>query len=208
MSAPTPWTVDIVVYDGVDELDAIGPLEVLRSADRLGADLGARLVTRDGSAVVTGAFGVRFEPDAAFVPGAADMTMVCGGGWAGRAAVGAWGEVERGDWLPLLSAAGRAGTVLAGVCTGTMLLAHAGLVGSRRATTHRAAWADLAATGATVVPERVVDDGDLVTCGGVTSGIDLALHVVARWSSADIAARVADRLEHPTGAASATRHER
>ncbi|MGH3666558.1 MAG: DJ-1/PfpI family protein, partial [Egibacteraceae bacterium] len=55
----------------------------------------------------------------------------------------------------------------------------------------------LAAAGAQVVAARVVDDGDLVTAGGVTSGIDLALHLVARHAGAGLADRVAANLEHP-----------
>jgi transcriptional regulator GlxA family with amidase domain len=192
----TVQVVDIVVYDGVDELDALGPLEVLRSAARLGADLEVRLATRERRAAVTGAFGLQFAPDVVYRPGDADLTIVTGGGWVNRADVGAWGEVARGDWPALLQASHRDDRILAGVCTGTMLLAHAGVIGGRRATTHHDAWNDLAATGATLVQERVVDDGDLITCGGVTSGLDLALHIVARECSAQIADRVADRMEH------------
>lgn len=113
-----------------------------------------------------------------------------------RADRGAWGEVERGNWLPLLAQARSTARILAGVCTGTMLLAHAGVVGTRRASTHRSAWDDLVATGATLVKERVVDDGDLVTSGGVTSGIDLALWLVERELSPDLADRIAKRMEY------------
>jgi transcriptional regulator GlxA family with amidase domain len=197
MDARSPLTLDIVVYEGVDELDAIGPLEVLRSAAKFGADLSVRLVARDSSEIVTGSFGLQFRPDAVYQPGEADITIVTGGAWIARGDVGAWGEVQRGDWLPLLAETQRHGKVLAGVCTGTMLLAHAGVIGNRPATTHHAAWDDLVATGATLVKERVVDDGDLITCGGVTSGIDLALHLVAREFSSDLAAKVADRMEYP-----------
>jgi transcriptional regulator GlxA family with amidase domain len=192
----TSRSIDIVVYDGVDELDVIGPMEVLRSAARFGADLtGATRHTRPPIRHV-GAHGLHFRPDATYRPGGADITIVPGGGWVARDPRGAWGEVERGDWLPLLAEAHRAGSVLAGVCTGTMLLAHAGIVGNRPATTHHAAWDDLAATGAHVLTDRVVDDGDLITCGGVTSGIDLALHLVAIEYSPDLAERVATRIEH------------
>ncbi len=190
--------IDIVVFDGLDHLDAIGPLEVLRSAASLGADVTARLVTRESQSLVSGPFGPSFVPDGVFEPGRADIVIVAGGGWAARADSGAWGEVQRGDWLPLLAEARRSTSIMAGVCTGTMLLAHAGIVGNRRAATHHQAWDDLAATGATVVHERVVDDGDLVTSGGVTSGIDLALHLVARLCSADLAERVGQRMEYPT----------
>ncbi len=189
--------VDIVVFDGTDELDALGPLEVLRSAAALGAGLEARLVTREPQAEVRGAHGLRFAPDAVFAPGGADIVIVTGGGWNIRSEVGAWGEVQRGQWLPLLKQASESSAVMAGVCTGTMMLAHAGVVGERRAGTHHSAWSDLAATGATLVKDRVVDDGDLVTSGGVTSGIDLALWLVEREFSKGLADRIAEQLEYP-----------
>jgi len=187
--------VDIVVYEGLDELDAIGPLEVLRNAEAGGADLVTRLVSRGAPVPITAGHGLRFEPDAAYQPGA-DLLVVPGGSWVARSAVGAWGEVQRGEWLGLLAAASDAGSVMAGVCTGTMLLAHAGVVGTRRAATHHAAWDDLAATGATVVKDRVVDEPSLITSGGVTSGIDLALWVVERFFSSELADGVARQMEY------------
>ena len=77
-----------------------------------------------------------------------------------------------------------------------MLLAHAGVIGDRRAGTHHSAWDDLAATGATVVRDRVVDDGDLITGGGVTSGIDVALWLVERELSPVLADRIAEGMEY------------
>jgi transcriptional regulator GlxA family with amidase domain len=86
--------------------------------------------------------------------------------------------------------------LIGGVCTGTLVLAHASLVEGRRAGTHRSAQVDLCDLGVKVVDERVVDDGDLVTSGGVTSGIDLALWVVEREFSRDLADQVARRMEY------------
>jgi len=188
--------IDILVFDGLDEMDAWGPAEVFRSAEKRGADVTARLVTRVPQDVVHGSYGLRFHPDAVWEPGAADVLVVPGGGWRAREPIGAWGEVKRGDLLPLLREASEGTRLLAGVCTGTMLLAHAGLIGNRRASTHHAAWADLEALGATLVRDRVVDDGDLVTSGGVTSGIDLALWLLHREFSADLATAVAERMEY------------
>ncbi len=85
---------------------------------------------------------------------------------------------------------------MAGVCTGTMLLAHGGVIGTRRASTHHTALADLAETGAEVINERVVDEGDLVTSGGVTSGIDLALWLVERFTDRELADRLGRRMEY------------
>jgi transcriptional regulator GlxA family with amidase domain len=196
--------IDIIVYDGLDELDALGPLEVLRSAAAAGAELTAQLVTRRPQDIVRGAWGLRFLPDAVYAPGA-DILVVPGGGWVSRAEVGAWGEVRRGGLLHLLADARSTTRCIAGVCTGTMLLAHAGLVQGRRASTHHRALEELRAAGAVVVAERVVDDGDLVTSGGVTSGIDLALWLVEREFSAALADEVALRMEyrrHPVARAS------
>ncbi len=187
--------IDIAVYEGLDELDAVGPLEVFANATAAGAELSSALVSLGEPEPLTASHGLRFWPDARYRPGA-DLVVVPGGSWVARSEVGAWGEVQRGDWLGPLAAAAASGTVMAGVCTGTMLLAHAGVVAGRRAGTHHAAWEDLAATGATVVKDRVVDDGDLITSGGVTSGIDLALWVVERFFSAELAEGIARQMEY------------
>lgn len=190
----SPVRIDIPVFDGLDEMDALGPLEVLRSAERSGADFRTRLVTRTPQPQVTASYGLRFLPDDVYSPGA-DLLIVPGGGWAARAEDGAWGEVQRGDWLPLLAEAAER-SVMAGVCSGTMLLAHAGVVRSRRANTHHTAWDDLEAAGAQLVTDRVVDDGSLLTAGGVSSGIDLALWVVERFAGRELADRTAARMEY------------
>ena len=187
--------IDLLTFDGHDELDVFGPHEVLAMARAAGADLELRRVTRTPQELVTAAHGTTYRPDGPYQPGA-DVLLVPGGGWAARAEVGVWGEVQRGEWLPLLKAAADAGTIMASVCTGAMLLAHAGIIGRRRAATHHLARADLAATGATVVEARVVDEGDLITGGGVTSGIDVALWLVERFFTPELAATVADRLEY------------
>ena len=189
-------TIDIVLFDGVDELDAVGPLEVLRGAAAHGADLTVRLVTRELPLEVTDNHGLRMKADAVYSLGA-DILLVPGGGWIARAEAGAWAEAERGDWLPLIKAAADAGAVLAAVCTGVMLLARADVIGARPATTHHGARADLEAAGVRVVDQRVVDAGGLVTAGGVTSGIDLGLHLVERLVSPEAAEAQAARLEYP-----------
>jgi len=188
--------IGIVIYDGFDELDAIGPLEVFRNAQRFGAKIKASLITRQPQDQVMGSHGLIVVADSVYALGSYDALLVSGGGWGDRAEAGVWGEVARGDWLPILAGEAAAGTQMYSVCTGAMLLAHAGVIGIRRAATHHTAWTDLAATGAALVKERVVDEGALVTAGGVTSGIDLALHIVAREAGPAIAERVAAVLEY------------
>lgn len=185
----------MAVYPGVDDLDLFGPVRVLRAAGRDGAQFDVRIVTRETADTVTTSSGVRLEPDGRYQPGA-DLLLVPGGGWGARAALGAWGEVERGDWLPLLRQARDTTPVFAGVCTGSMLLAHAGVLTGRRANTHHAAHPDLAELEVQLTTDRVVDDGDVLTSGGVTSGIDLALWIVERFAGRERADRVAAGMEY------------
>ncbi|MDT0304213.1 DJ-1/PfpI family protein [Streptomonospora wellingtoniae] len=83
-----------------------------------------------------------------------------------------------------------------GVCGGSLIPAMAGLLEGRHATTHHLGLDMLDATGAHAVPARVVDDGDLVTGGGVTSGLDLALYMLEREVGPQIAHAVEDLFEH------------
>jgi transcriptional regulator GlxA family with amidase domain len=190
--------IAVVVFDGFDELDAIGPLEVLRNAATMGdADLQVELVALDGAAEVTGSHGLVVRTDGPLEVGRTDLLVIPGGGWNDRGPQGAWAEAERGDLPAAIAAAHRAGAVVATVCTGAMLATAAGLTRGRPAVTHQGAISELRAAGAEVVEARVVDDGDLVTAGGVTSGIDMALWLVERHFGADLAGRVAAEIEHP-----------
>lgn len=187
---------DIVVFDGVDELDALGPLEVLRRAQDLTTDFEVRLVTHTGQDSVRGASGLVFSTDAVFHPGEAEIVIVSGGGWSAKVKHGAWAEYQHGALAPMLVQASTSALVIAGVCTGTMIWAHAGVITGRRANTHHSATEELSELGVEVVPERVVDDGDLITCGGVTSGLDLALWLVARELSDILAQQISKSLEY------------
>ena len=88
------------------------------------------------------------------------------------------------------------GVILASVCTGAMLLATAGVLTGRPAVTHHGAIDDLQAAGARVVRARVVDDGNVITAGGITSGLDLALWIVERFVGAETAHAVEEGLEY------------
>jgi transcriptional regulator GlxA family with amidase domain len=187
--------VGIVLYDGFDDLDAVGPFEVLRNAQAAGADVAVELVTRDGAESVTSSHGMTVAAH-----GVLDerfgLVVVPGGAWAARSPTGAWGEIERGELPRRLRDLHDGGTAMAAVCTGTMLLSAAGVTRGRPAITHHAAVEALREEGAEVIEERVVDDGDLVTSGGVTSGIDMALWLVERHFGAELAEGIARGIEH------------
>jgi transcriptional regulator GlxA family with amidase domain len=183
--------VQILLYDGVDELDAIAPYEILS-----GAGLRTELVTLEPVDRITASHGALIAPHGTLAQ-RPDLLVVPGGGWGARAPAGTWAEYERGVLPAAIAERHAAGSVLASVCTGAMLLARAGILAGRAATTHHVAYGDLCADGADVREDaRVVDDGDVITCGGVTSGIDMALHVLARERGPELAAAAARLLEH------------
>ncbi|WP_224335531.1 DJ-1/PfpI family protein [Haloprofundus halobius] len=192
--------IDIVLYDGFDELDAVGPYEVFSTAAAFGAEFDVQLVTVDDREQVTASHGLRVGVDdvlsGADTADRPDLVVVPGGGWNDRSEAGARTEAERGAIPEAVAELHAAGTTVASVCTGGMLLATAGLTNRRPAVTHGGALDDLRESGAEVVDARFVDDGDVLTAGGVTSGIDLGLHLVEREAGAEIADRVAAELEY------------
>ena len=189
--------IEVVVFDGVDELDAIGPFEVLQNARQLGADVEAAIVSYDGAEEVVASHGLRIRPEGKLGErGRPDVVVVPGGGWVSRSPKGARAEAERGVLPELLAGLHREGATLACVCTGGMLVARAGLTLGRPAVTHHGALTELRAAGAEVIEARVVDDGDLITAGGVTSGLDLALWLVEREFGAALAHRIERGLEY------------
>ena len=188
--------IGILIYDGFDELDALGPYEVLRNAALGGAPVEALLVTREPAQRVTGSHGLTVEPQGTLNGATFELVIVPGGGWNDRAAAGAWAEAERGALPAALRNLHTEGSTLASVCTGGMLLATAGLTESRPMTTHHGALEQLRATGAELIEARVVDDGNLLSCAGVTSGIDLALWIVEREWGHRLADAIAREMEH------------
>jgi transcriptional regulator GlxA family with amidase domain len=188
--------IEILLYDGFDELDGIAPCEVLRTAEEYGADIHAVLVGADGAGTITASHGTRIEVGGG-VSETANMVLVPGGSWNSRGERGAWAEAQRGEVPAQIAAAHERGARIASVCTGAMLVSTAGILDGRPATTHHSAIDDLRGTAAQVVDgARVVDDGDIMTAAGITSGIDLALHIVEQQAGAEIADKVADEIEY------------
>jgi transcriptional regulator GlxA family with amidase domain len=186
---------EILLFDGFDELDALAPWEVVSSFADLDSELDAALVTLDGARPVRAAHGALVTPHRALSE-TVDLLIVPGGGWNDRAEDGAWAQAQLGELPRAIRERHERGAVVASVCTGAMLLAAAGLVEGRPAVTHHGALADLEAAGAQVVHARVVDDGDLVTAGGVTSGLDLVLHLAERFFGSGAALAAERELEY------------
>ncbi len=198
----------IVLFDGFDPLDVIGPYEVLIAggAATSGA-LTVELVSAEGPReVMSGSGGLALHATALLDPDTADLIIVPG-------AAGRISEPEDGqeiDTIPLLlartlktdlptlmkKALNNPRVLVATVCGGSLALAMAGLLEGRHAVTHFMGMDVLGATGAIPIQARVVDDGDLVTAGGVTSGLDLGLYLLEREFGPRIAGAVEKVFEY------------
>ncbi|MFJ8647678.1 DJ-1/PfpI family protein [Streptomyces sp. NPDC093546] len=188
-----PLRVHTVLYDGVEEQDFAGPVEVFGIVGDRGP-VEQTFVTADGPRTVVTAAGMEIVCRARWSPSSADLIVVPGGGYGPGS--GLQKEIDRGRLPKALAQARRPGLLLAAVCSGTMLLSAAGITRGRPCTTHHIAKDDLRAQGGQVVGGRVVDDGDLVTCGGVTSGIDLGLWLVERFYGHETAVFAEEVLEY------------
>ncbi|HWD94225.1 MAG TPA: DJ-1/PfpI family protein [Verrucomicrobiae bacterium] len=188
--------VQIVIFDGFDELDAIGPYEIWRMAKELKPGVEVQLVTLESPGEITAANGLRVRSEAQLGKTRPTLVVVPGGGWLTRAPTGAWAEAQRGLLPAKLAQLHRDGVILSSVCTGAMLLSAAGLLRNRPATTNHGAVEDLFAAETQVIRARVVDDGDIITAAGITSGLDLTLWLVERFLGAPTAHTLEGQLEY------------
>jgi transcriptional regulator GlxA family with amidase domain len=183
--------IQSLIFDGFDELDLFGVYEPLRMA---GFEI--KLISLDDQKIVESIHGVKIVPDGIINQNnRPEILIVIGGGWVARANRGAWAEAKRGKVLEVLKDFHKSNVTLAAVCTGAMLVAKAGLLTGRPAITNHQALEELEAEGAIVKQARVVDDGDIITAGGITSSIDLGIYLVEKLINKQVAAEIAVKLE-------------
>jgi transcriptional regulator GlxA family with amidase domain len=184
-----PFTTGILLFDEAEELDFVGPLEVFAMARKDGD----RVVTiAEGDGPVRGNLGLRVLPDHTIADAPPLDVLVVPGGFGTRR------EAENPAILDWIKQAAANCTWVTSVCTGSMLLEAAGVVGGRRVTTH---WAMIDSfrqkEGVTVLDgRRYVRDGNVVTAAGVSAGIDMALWVVGQLYDVDHARAVQRFMEY------------
>lgn len=189
--------VQILTYDGVEEMDSIGPAEVFDIARvYFDANLTVDYVTVDEPRVITMNRGAKMVVEKRWDPRRADIVIVPGGGWRDPSLPGTHVELARGVIPRALADAADGSRTIAGICVGVMLMSAAGLTKNRPCTTHPFAQERLVAEGGVFKKARVVDDRDVVTAGGVTSGIDQALWLLEREFSPDMAVGTEGVLQH------------
>lgn len=186
-------TIGFAIFPGAEELDVVGPFEALTLARDYGEKDLRLLTVAESTEPVSLRGGLRVVPDCSFedVP-QLDVIVVPGG--PGTRDEAAWTAVVA--WLSEQVAA----PLTTSVCTGSFLLGRAGILDGRAATTHHSRFDEFRTEFLTVdlrVDERVVDEGSVITAGGVTSGIDLGLHLIERFFGPELRNEVADVMEYP-----------
>ncbi|MEO8753746.1 MAG: DJ-1/PfpI family protein [Casimicrobiaceae bacterium] len=195
-----PTRVGIVIFPDVEVLDFCGPFEVF-SVARLddarrretASPFEVLLVAERAEPLLTTG-GMRVTPHHTLTSCPRLDLLLVPGGWGTRA------EADNRPLIDWIAARGAAVETLTSVCTGSFLLAQAGLLGGRRATTH---WRSLQRMRETypsvsVVTDRHwVEDGNLVTSAGISAGIDMSLRVVARYYGDRVARETARHMEYP-----------
>ncbi|WP_026455059.1 DJ-1/PfpI family protein [Saccharomonospora iraqiensis] len=189
-----PRTLGIVLFDGLAELDAVGPWEVLAHWTRAFPEDGWSVVSLspDGD-VVHGAKGLDLHAGYSFADAPALDALLYPGGPGTRA------HVRDEVWIDWVRAQRASVPLLTSVCTGSLVYAAAGVLRDRPATTHHASLDLLGELDDTIDvrrAERFVDDGDVVTSAGVSAGIDMALHLVARLGGPEHARAVRHAIQY------------
>jgi transcriptional regulator GlxA family with amidase domain len=185
--------IAIAVFEGAEELDFVGPWEVLGAWRYLYPDEVEIFLVADSNEPVTCAKGMRVLPDRTWDDAGEIDVLLYPGGKGTRAQLG--NEAIRARLRSLKEG----GTLMTSVCTGALVYADAGLLDGRPAATYHAAFDELLPLGRDIDPrpeDRFVDDGDVVTAAGVSAGIDMALHLVGRLVSPDRAREVRRYIQY------------
>ena len=178
--------IALLLYDEMASLDAVGPYEVLRNVP--GWEVRTVAPAKGEVRDERGTLGLVADHSLGEVT-AADLVLIPGG-WGSRAMSK---NEELLEWVREIDRSTRWTT---SVCTGSLILAAAGLLKGRKATSNWLVLDTLAEFGADPVGGRFVEDGKVVTAAGVTAGIDMALHLVAREAGPEVAQAIQLGIEY------------
>ncbi|MFJ5717976.1 DJ-1/PfpI family protein [Neobacillus sp. NPDC093127] len=205
------WNVGIVLFDDVDVLDYSGPFEVLSLTTNEPQEVRELLtkgipaerrpfkvctISKDGS-VVTSNNGLKIVPDFSFenLNQGLDILIVPGGPFKAIEAC-----LQDSQLIHWISSFSQTGGIVASICSGAILLAEAGVLTDKNATTHPYAYEYLEQTYTDIEVIRnirFVDNGNVLTSGGVSAGIDMSIYLVAKLLGEEAARTTAATLVYP-----------
>jgi cyclohexyl-isocyanide hydratase len=180
-----PFHIGLLLFPDITQLDLTGPYEVFTKFP----EANVHLIWKNLEPVTAGG-GMQILPTTTFAD-CPPLDLICVPGGAGMNPL-----LNDPETLNFIQRQAKSARYVTSVCTGALVLGAAGLLKGRRATTHWMSRDMLAAFGATPVAERVVIDGNLITGGGVTAGIDFALAVAAAAFGPDLAKSIQLGIEY------------
>jgi transcriptional regulator GlxA family with amidase domain len=185
----------ILLFDDVEVLDFAGPFEVFAVTDELSGHKTFNVFTvAENPTTIRARNGLKIVPDHTFESAPAPHILVIPGGAGTRALL------KKPAVLEWIRARAKSAELVASVCTGSLVLARAGLLDGLDVTTHHENLADLAALAPTAhvrADRRFCDHGHRATAAGISAGLDLSLHLVARLHDVATAERTARYMEYP-----------
>ncbi|XFO70610.1 Isonitrile hydratase [Sporomusa acidovorans DSM 3132] len=182
--------IGVLLFPQVEELDFVGPFEVLSHVNKIRPDSTKVLLVAESAEPVRAYNGMQIIPDTTIANcPALDIVVVPGG----KGRLTAMKNVVIQEFIQKQIPTAN---YITSVCTGAFLLAEAGLLKGKRATTYHAAFAELAAYSVQVLPQKIVHDGKIITAGGVSSGIELGFYLLKQLFGLKLAQEVAQSIEY------------
>lgn len=187
-------TVAILIFDDVEVLDFAGPFEVFSVTDALSEQKYFKVHTvAETAGTIRGSGGLKIVPEHTLESAPQPDILIVPGGSGTRALL------KKPSLLEWIRVNAKRSEIVASVCTGSLLLAKAGLVNDQRITTHFKCYdllRELAPTATIDESKRFIDNGQIVTSAGISAGIDLSLHLVVRLHGLTVAEQTAHHMEY------------
>jgi Transcriptional regulator containing an amidase domain and an AraC-type DNA-binding HTH domain len=183
-------TVGILIFPQVEELDFVGPFEVLNYVNKIQSKSTKVLLIAETARPIRASNGMQIIPDTTTenCP-ALDILVIPGG--KGRLLAMKNSVIKKFIQKQIPTA-----KYITSVCTGAFLLAEAGLLTGKKATTYHTAFSELESYSVQVVSQKVVQDGKIITAGGVSSGLELGFYLLKQLFGSDISQEVARKIEY------------
>lgn len=183
-------TIGILIFPQVEELDFVGPFEVLSYINKIKPASTKVILMAEAAEPVEAFNGMKVIPDVTMAAcPQLDILVVPGG-------KGRYAATKNAAIQEFIQWQAQKAKYITSVCTGAFLLAEAGLLKNKKATTYHTAFAELAGYSVQVLPQKVVRADNIITAAGVSSGIELGFYLLREEFGADLAQEVADKIEY------------
>lgn len=189
-----PLEIGIFIFDEVEVLDFAGPFEVFSLAKKSDNPLCNVSTVAATLETIHTRNGLKVAPDTTFLDHPIFDVLIIPGGYGAREL-----EIKKPDTLQWIKNQKQKVSIMASVCTGSLLLAECGLLDGRKATTH---WMRLDRLEneypkvEVIRGVKFVDDGDIITSAGISAGINMSFHILSRLFNRDVAKNVARDMEY------------